>query len=106
MLGWPISDSYSGDHTRSALTIPGVYVLTLVILVSYPVNTENLEFYSKSCEHNIYAKICSGSEKEVKKLKKVWAVFCKLRPNVKKLEALCHGSYKIEDPGLHNKIVL
>ena len=33
MLGWPISDSYSGDHTRSALTIPGVYVLTLVILV-------------------------------------------------------------------------
>ena len=35
MLGWPISDSYSGDHTRSALTIPGVYVLTLVILVFF-----------------------------------------------------------------------
>ena len=33
MLGWRISESYSGDHTRSALTIPGVYVLTLVILV-------------------------------------------------------------------------
>ena len=33
MLGRPISDLYSGDHTCSDLTIPGVYVLTLVILV-------------------------------------------------------------------------
>ena len=33
MLGRPISDAYLGDHTHSDLTIPGVYVLTLVILV-------------------------------------------------------------------------
>ena len=33
MLGRPFFDSYPGDHTRSDLTITGVYVLTLVILV-------------------------------------------------------------------------
>ena len=43
MLGWPISDSYSGDHTRSALTIPGVYVLTLVILFFEMVWEANFE---------------------------------------------------------------
>ena len=62
LLGRPISNSYSGDLTRSDLTIPGVYEVTLVIHVLCRLSTICYTYELKLLKADIFMQLVSVSK--------------------------------------------